>query len=421
MNFVVLSASEYSEFLKTNEQTSFMQTVELGELKKEFGSKVHYVGIRENDKIIAGSMLLQDKTILGQSQFYAPRGLIVDYSDKALLSFFTAEVKKYIKKCGGFMLTIDPNVIYRIRSAEGDIIPENGANDEAINNLLDLGYKHYGFNIYLDTLQARWCCRMTLDEDYETKKSRFSKQTRKNINSCIKKGLMVREGTIEDLDVMAEIFEATSKRRNFFYRSLSYYQKMYKHLKELMTIYIAYLDPNIYYEHTLGLLNNAKANYESILKKMEKLTAGDRLIHQRDEALQQIEKYEKELEKVARFKEDNPNGKDIGCLLSLRSGNEYLTLSSGVLYEYRNFTPKYLMYQHHIEEAYREGFKYCNFYGITGDFNPDNEYFGIYEFKRGFKPNVTEYIGQFELKCGGFYDVYKLLKKVKGKLTNEAN
>ena len=228
---------------------------------------------------------------------------------------------------------------------------------------------------------------------------------------------MVKEGTIDDLKVMAEIFETTSKRRNFFYRSLEYYQRMYKHMKDLMTIYVAYLDPDIYYEHTESLLQNAKKNYEGVLQKIEKLTAGDRLLNQKEEAERQVAKYEKELEKAEQFKNENPDGKAIGCLLSLRSGDEYLTLSSGVLMEYRQFTPKYLMYEHHIKEAYKEGFKYCNFYGITGDFNPENEYYGIYEFKKGFKPYVTEYIGQFELKISPFYDVYKLLKNIKGHIS----
>ena len=416
MEFCVLTADEYREFLKGNPQTSFMQTVELSELKKENGSKIHFVGVKENGVIIAGSMILEDKSILNQKQFYAPRGLIVDYHNKELLGFFTKELKKYIKKHGGFILTIDPNVLYRIRTPEGEIMENDKPNDEAVNNLLDLGFKHYGFNIYLDALQVRWCCRFELDEDYEAKKAKFSKQTRKNINSCIKKGLMVKEGTIDDLQVMAEIFETTSKRRNFFYRSLEYYQKMYKHMKDLMTIYVAYLDPDIYYEHTQGLLDNAKKNYESVLQKLEKLTAGERLLNQKEEAERQVAKYEKELEKAEQFKKENPDGKAIGCLLSLRSGDEYLTLSSGVLMEYRQFTPKYLMYEHHIKEAYKEGFKYCNFYGITGDFNPENEYYGIYEFKKGFKPNVTEYIGQFELKITPFYDVYKLLKNIKGRI-----
>ena len=418
MEFRILTKDEYRAFIASHPEASFMQTVELAELKEELGSKAHFTGVFENGELIAGAMLLEDKTVLGKSKFYSPRGLVADYHNRELLSFFTEELKKYIKKQGGFMLTIDPTVIYRVRDYEGNIIPENTPDDESVQNLLDLGYTHYGFNTYLDALQVRWCCRFPLDEDYETKKARFSKSTRKNIEACIKKGLIVKKGTIDDLQVMSEIFEITSKHRDFFYRSLDYYKKMYKHLGELMTIYIAYLEPETYYSHTQSLLDGAKDNLAKIEYKMQKLSVGERLTEQKENALRQIEKYEKELEKAEKFRNENPEGKAIGCLLSLRSGEEYLTLSSGVLYEYRNFTPKYLMYQHHILDAYKEGFKYCNFYGITGDFNPENPYYGIYEFKKGFKGDVIEYIGQFELKVSGFYDVYKLLKKVKGALRN---
>ena len=113
MNFSVLTSDEYRSFLDGNPMASFMQTVELSELKKELGSKVHFVGIKENGKIIAGSMILEDKTVLGQKKFYAPRGLIVDYHNKELLRFFTEELKKYIRKHGGFILTIDPMVTWR--------------------------------------------------------------------------------------------------------------------------------------------------------------------------------------------------------------------------------------------------------------------------------------------------------------------
>lgn len=413
MEFCILTETEFKKFIKNNPMASFMQTVELSNLKKELGSKIHFVGIKKDNKVIAGSMIQEDRTILNKKMFYAPRGLIVDYHNKELLNFFTKELKKYIKKNKGFIFTMDPNVVYRVRTSEGDIDPNNKADDETINNLLSLGYKHYGFNLYLDTLQARWCYRMELDEDYESKKVKFSKTTRKNIDFCVKKGLMIREGSINDLDVMTEIFDITSKRKDFFSRSLEYYQKMYHHMKDLMTIYIAYLDPNVYYDHTLNLLNEAKNNLENISKKMESGMVGSKLLNQKDTAEKQVSKYKKELEKAEKFKKEYPNGRDIGCLLSLRSGNEYLTLSSGILSEYKEFTPKYLMYEHHIKEAYKEGFKYCNFYGITGDFNPKGKYYGIYEFKKGFNGNVIEYIGQFELKISGFYTVYKLLKRIK--------
>lgn len=413
MKFCTLTVEEYKKFIDKNKDASFMQTVELSNLKKELGSKIHFVGVKKDNKVIAGSMILEDSTILNKKMFYAPRGLIVDYHNKELLTFMTKELKKYIKKQGGFILTIDPNVIYRVRTSDGEIDPNNKANDEAVNNLLSLGYHHYGFNLYLDAKQVRWCYLFTVDEDYESKKAKFSKSTRKNIDLCVKRGLMVRKGTIDDLEVMTEIFELTSKRKDFFSRSLEYYKKMYKHMKKLMTIYIAYLDPNIYYEHTLGLLEEAKKNYDVVLAKMEKDMVGNRLLSQKENALKQIEKYENELKKAEKFKKENPNGKDIGCLLSLRSGNEYLTLSSGVLAEYREFTPKYLMYEHHIKDAYKEGFKYCNFYGITGDFDPKGKYYGIYEFKKGFNGNVIEYIGEFDLKITAFYNIYKFLKKMK--------
>ena len=413
MEFKVLNEDEFRSFIKNNPYSSFMQTPELAHLKEEFGSVVHYVGIIENNEIIAASLLLEDKTIFNKKMFYAPRGLIVDYNNYPLLSFFTSEVKKYIKKNKGFMLTIDPNVIYRKRSSDGDIIPENKANDEAINNLKKLGYTHHGFNLYLDTKQARWCYLLELNEDYEEKKKKFSKSTRKNIESCIKKGLSVREGNIDDLKTMQEIFEITSKRKDFFSRSLDYYQKMYKNMSNLMTIYIAYLNPDIYFKHTYELLNNAKSNLTLVEEKMKNNMVGAKLTKDKELALKQVEKYEKEMEKASNFKKDYPNGKDIGCLLSLRSGNEYLTLSSGILADYKEFTPKYLMYEHHIKEAYKEGFKYCNFYGITGDFNPKGRYYGIYEFKKGFNGNVIEYIGEFDLKVSLFYNVYRTLKRIK--------
>ena len=417
MKFTVLKEDEFRKFSQKHDQASFMQTVELANLKKDYvKSKVHYVGVMDKCKVIAGAMLLEDETILKKKKFYSPRGLLVDYHDKKLLEFFTNSLKEYIKEQGGFVLTIDPNVIYRVRSSDGEIIHSEKADDETIDNLKSLGYKHYGFNIYLDSLQARWAYRMPLDEDYEIKKSNFSKSTRKNIDSCIKKGLLVREGTINDLEVMTEIFDLTSKRKDFFSRSLAYYKKMYHHMKDLMTIYIAYLDPEVYYEHTKSLLDQELLNNQEIEKKMQTDQVGNKLLKKKETSDTLLNKYRIELEKAEKFKNDYPEGKDIGCLLSLRSGKEYLTLSSGVLEEYKSFTPKYLMYEHHIKEAYKEGFTYCNFYGITGDFDPNNKYYGIYEFKKGFNGNVIELVGQFELKITGFYSVYNLLKKVRDKI-----
>ena len=386
-------------------------------MKEELGNIVHYVGVKKDNKLIAAALLLEEKSILGKKTFYSPRGFLIDYEDKETLKFFTEELKKYIKKHKGFMLTIDPNVIYRVRTSDGEIINnDEDKNDMLINNLKDLGYVHFGFNKYLEALQVRWEYRLKLDRPYEEISKDFGKSTRKNIESCYKKGLLVRRGKIEDLPSMEEIFESTSKRKDFFYRSLEYYQKMYKHMHDLMTIYIAYLDPDIYLSHSEELLKEEEKNREEIEKKMETSCIGNKLLHQKEVSDNLIAKYKEEVEKAKKFKEEYPNGKDVGVLLSMKSGDEYLTLSSGILEEYKNFTPKYALYDYHIKDAYEMGYKYVDFYGITGDFDKSNKYYGIYEFKKGFNGNVVELVGQFSLKVTSFYDTYNALKKLKHKI-----
>ena len=416
MEFKIITEKEFKTFAEIHDQESFMQTVELGNLKKELGNKVHYLGVIKNKKIIAATLLLEENSVLQKKTFYAPRGFLIDYNDMELLTFFTNNIKKFIKEKKGFMLTIDPNVIYQIRTSDGDIIEEETKNDTLIDNLKTLGYKHFGFNKYLEALQVRWEYRLELNKPYEEIKANFSKSTRKNIDACYKKGLLVRRGKIEDLPTMSEIFECTSKRKDFFYRSLEYYQKMYKHMKDLMTIYIAYLDPNIYLEHTENMLKEEEKNNKQIEEKMKNSCVGQKLKNQKETSDKLIEKYKEELEKAKRFKKENPNGKDVGVLLSMKSGNEYLTLSSGVLEEYKSFTPKYAMYDYHIKDAYEMGYKYIDFYGITGDFDKNNKYYGIYEFKKGFNGNVVELVGQFSLKVTNFYNIYMILKKIKNKL-----
>lgn len=414
MKFTLLTEKEFNKFIKNHQQSSFLQTIELANLKKELGSIPHILGVKKDKKIVAATIILEEKSIFGYKTFYAPRGFLIDYSDYELLKFFSDEIIKYVKERKGFRITIDPNVIYRVRSSEGEILNDDkDKNDQVINNLNKLGYKHFGFNLYAETLQVRWEYRLKLDEDYETKKAKFSKSTRKNIDSCYKKGLKVRKGTIEDLDSMTEIFDATSQRKDFQSRSLNYYKKMYKHMKDLMTIYIAYLDPDTYLNDTKLLLDNELENNKKIDEKMKTSLVGSKLINQKETSDNLIKKYKEELEKAKKFKKENPNGKDIGALLSLKSGNEYLTLSSGMLTEYKNFTPKYAMYNEHIKDAYEMGFEWVDFYGITGCFNKDDKYYGMYEFKKGFNGNVVELIGQFEIKTGFMYNVYNLGKKLK--------
>ena len=72
------------------------------------------------------------------------------------------------------------------------------------------------------------------------------------------------------------------------------------------------------------------------------------------------------------------------------------------------------MYDAHIKDAYKNGYKACNFYGISGNFKKENNpLYGVYEFKRGFGGNVIEYIGEFTLPITLFDKFYNILRAIK--------
>lgn len=416
MKFVELTKEEFSKFANGHEQESFFQTVGLGDLRKIYGSEIYYLGVKEKNKVVLAAMFTVTKTFCGKKTFYAPRGYLADYNDIELIKFFTKELETFCKKRNGLMIKIDPNIVYRQRGNDGSIVEGNFQNDKVINDLKKLGYKHYGFNLDFVYTQSRWNVVLELNKDYEELKKGFSKSTRKNIEATYKKGVRIRKGTEKDLDSMEDILVKTADRKNFKPRSLEYYRNMYHCLGNLMNIYIAYLDPDIYLESTKEMLEEERKHYQEIEEKMEHDNIGNKLINQKETSLKLIQKLEHELQEAIKFKQEHPKGCDIGALVSFESGQEYITFHSGILVEYKKFTPKYLMYDAHIKDAYKKKIKYANFYGISGHFNQDDKDYGMFEFKKGFGGNVVELIGEFTYPLHPLYYVYMFLRNLKRKI-----
>jgi lipid II:glycine glycyltransferase (peptidoglycan interpeptide bridge formation enzyme) len=66
-----------------------------------------------------------------------------------------------------------------------------------------------------------------------------------------------------------------------------------------------------------------------------------------------------------------------------------------------------------IKYGIENNYERYNFYGISGNFDPHDSQYGIYNFKRGFNGRVVELIGEFDLPTSSLYYLYDLLRKVK--------
>ena len=417
LKFVELNEKEYRAFIKGRDDLSFMQTPEVGKLRSIYGSEVHYLGVKEEDKVVAASLITITTTFRGKKTFYAPRGYLLDYNDLELLKFFTEEFYKYAKARKGLMLKVDPNITYQMRDTNGSVYPDAKPNDKVINDLKNLGYVHYGFNTDIVYTQSRWNYLVKLDVPYEELFNRFSKSTRKNIEASYDKGISVRVAKREDLKDIEDILVKTAERKKFNFRDLEYYTNMFDCLGDNMRIYIAYIDKDKYLDCSKRRLEEAKAKLEEVEEKMKKDMVGSKLLKQKEIATNQVEKQTKEYEEAKEFAKTIKDKKDIAVLVSLKSGYEYLTLYSGYLVEFARFTPKYAMYNEHIKDAYTFKMKYLNFYGISGVFDPNDKNYGIFEQKKGFGGEVQEMIGEFTYPVDKVnYKIYMKLRDIKRKI-----
>ncbi|MEG0995021.1 MAG: peptidoglycan bridge formation glycyltransferase FemA/FemB family protein, partial [Bacilli bacterium] len=92
MKLITLSEKEFNDFSKNHELTSFYQTSMYGNsCKNDFST--HYIGIVDDNKLIGASLILYKKIFMNFKYAYAPRGILIDYTNKALLKDFTIKFK----------------------------------------------------------------------------------------------------------------------------------------------------------------------------------------------------------------------------------------------------------------------------------------------------------------------------------------
>ena len=429
MKLIKLSKEEFKEFADKHEQITFHQTEEWANLKKENGWEAHYVGLKEDKKIVAGALILSKTLpIIKKKMFYSPRGFLLDYKNKELLKTFTEEIKKYAKKEKAIFIKIDPYVEYQERDNNGEIVKDGYENKEVVDNLKELGYKFFGFNLMQDTLQPRWMHVIEINgrSEEEVQKDMESK-TRQILRKNEKSSIKTHEITREELPLFKSIMEHTGERRDFIDRPLSYYEAMWDNLHEsgILKILIADIDFKEHYENTekekeeieKSLKDRIYKHDNQILKMNEKKYLST---NKQDE--ESIERLTKQLDKIKEYQSKYGDKKTLGTILFLIYGNEVLSLFGGTDDNLMQFQSAYTVHYAGIKYAIDNHYKRYNFYGITGDFNKDNPLYGLYLFKKSFGGHVVELVGEYDLVVSSFwYHTYKIAFKLYHTLKQKKN
>ncbi len=409
MNFVELDKEQFRSFLDHHPLQTFFQDPNMESIGELEHWHTIYVGVENNGHLVAGTRLVYKTTRFHQKLFYAPRGLLVDYHDKEVLTFFVTSLKKYIKKKGGYTLHIDPPLIYKERDINGDLVLSGVDNQEVVDTLKRLGFHHDGFIRHYDpSKQMRWSFELPLEGKTESDILReMSGNTRRSIQKAEHLKVNVRELTKEELPLFKEITSTTSERRSFLDKSLLYYQTMYDafHDKNQVRYMVAEVD-----------LDDAILVLQDDIQKLEQTKERASSHHKESllkETNEQLCYLYKKIEEFETIKAEKGKHLVLTASMFMIYGHDILYYHSGGYKEYMFFFGQYLIQWTMIKEAIKLQKDCYNFYGLKGVFEKNDPDYGVYLFKKGFGGHVIEYIGDFYLPISFYYYVQQFIHKLK--------
>lgn len=403
MEFKELKEAEFEAFAKKHPQFSFFQTKEIAEYRVKKGWEKYYVGLTKNKRIIAATMLLGKTGALKKKVFYAPRGPLIDYENPEILKEFFKNLKKYLRKKGGYIFRFDPYFELRQRDVDGKIVEGGFNHEQAIENLKNLKIK---VDPHPD--QIKWLFALDLDRPLDELKKSFRSNTRNLINKTLKSGIKIRELKRSELKDFYNMCSATAKRKGFEHENkpLAYYEDFYDLFGKDIKYWMAELDITEYQK----ILKSQKKIIEKTLQALKKDPKGNK--GRIKEAQATIEGIDRKFEKSEKIRKEDGNVVQLSCGMFILSGNrEIIYLIAGNAEKYLFLDAQYLIQWKIIEYAKKHGYKRYNFYGISGKFDKNDPTYGMYEFKKGFGGYVIELIGGFEMPVSSTYYLKKALKK----------
>lgn len=406
MHLKELTNTEFRDFICHYPLKSLYQTPEYGFVMNAQNYDSLFLGLVDQENhVVAASLILIEK-LKAFKYAYAPRGLLVDYENKALLKTFTEELKKYLGKKEVIALKISPILVKQIHDVNHKLVEENSHYDHCFQNLKDLGYYHLGYNYYFEAMKPRFEAILSLELPYYMLFQNFQKNVRTKIRSAVTNGIQIHQGTKEDLEYLS----LHTKKK--YPRDLKYYQDCYEFFgkKKNIDFFYAKLDTEVY-------LKYAQKNYNE--KEMEANQINDSIMNNAGKNSQKIinrkikidnecENAKKNLILATGLLRNHPEGIVLASALVIKNQDQVYMIMDGYDSKYKRFNAKHLLIWKMIEKYAKEGFKSFNFGGVSNPNLKENKYQGLNEFKLGFNSKIFEYAGDFEIITNSaLYFVYR--------------
>lgn len=383
-----ITKEEFDEFTSNLNRVNFMQTFGWANVKTDF--ETTYVGMYDNNKLVATAILMVRTIAKGIKLGYVPKGYLIDYTNYDMLEEFSNYMYKLGKKLGVYCIKIDPNFCIREYNLldEFDVYDDSFKDCELIHkNLVKLNYKHNKlYKEMAKTNQPRFNMSIPLYDTNHNKVSQdeisahFKPKTRRFCKNFHKdRGVYFEHSNdLESLDEFVSMINETQVRQGISLRNKQYFINILKNMDSYL--FFGRLDLNKYLEF---ISKNDKS-------EDEKLLVNDL-----------INEYGSNICLGAVLVIMPTNIRGIRVSEHLYAGNKILfnklNVATGLIYDICKFS---------IEN----NCDYCNLGGVEGSLEDK-----LSEFKLKFNSNILEYMGEYDLviKKSIYYPISKLFPIMK--------
>lgn len=414
MKFSQLKVEEFKSFIEKHPQTSFTQRAEMLDSLKSRGMDSLLLGVKENEEVIAGAIVVLNSLKLGLKTASINFGPILDYSNDKLVKFFIENIEKELKKKKVVTLTISPNI--EVISYDDDFNPTPLNNSQKVINIFnDLGYQYKGQEI--SVININWI--MTKDlKDFESSEDLFesyNKKTKNRARKAEENNIRIIELDYDELDRFYNIEEHTSETREFDARKLSYFQSIYKAFKENdgVRAVVAQVNLKELRAQSQQRFQSAKDEVESIKELIQEndTPRNQKKLNAAMDVYNSAEKQLKQLDELS-SKYDS-DWVDAATRFYVNTPYEVVCIAGGALLDLDFLQPTVAIYTDTFKWAYEKGFDRYNYFGVYTEQDKVGETSPILHFKKGFGGEIINLIGSFEKVISPTLNkMYSTLKKV---------
>lgn len=318
----------WNDIVRSLPYSHVLQSWEWGEFKQRYGWKAERLVFEKEGVVAAAQVLARRARPLPLYLLYVPKGPLLDYRDRPLRQAVLEALVAYARKQRAIFIKIDPDVVVE------DGLPGAGeATDDPLGLAFTGDLQAGGWRFSADQIQFRNTVQVDLAREEEALLAAMKQKTRYNVRLADRRGVRIRPGDSDDLEMLFWMYAETAERDDFLIRPLDYYRDAWGTFMEA------------------GLAQALIAEHD---------------------------------------------GQAIAAVILFFFQDRVWYMYGASRNERRELMPNHLLQWEAMRWAKRQGYAVYDFWGAPNEFVEDDPMWGVWRFKAGFGGRIVRHVGAWD-------------------------